>query len=660
MHLPILQELLILFGFSALVVFLLQKLRLPSILGFLMTGLIIGPGGLGLIDVNEVEILSEIGVILLLFVIGMELSLKHLISIRKTVFIGGFFQVGITVLVTGAAYFLMGNQIQEAVFVGFLFSLSSTAVVLKILQDRHEISLPHGRNALAILIFQDIIVVPMMLLTPLMAGKSDNIGIEITTLLIKTLIVVILTILSARYLVPKLMYSIVQTKSKELFLIATIFICFMVAFLTSQAGLSLALGAFLAGLIISESEYSHQATGIILPFKELFTSIFFISVGMLLDIEFFFNNFLVIMLIIIAVAIIKAAIATTAILILRYPPQSAIITGISLFQVGEFAFILSKVGLDHQLLDTQTNQYFLAVSIVSMLLTPFVIIFAEKIAVQSVSRVRFLKNTMQGTQGADAETGAYLADLENHLVIIGCGLNLSNLAKAARHSDIPFVVIELDPKIVIEEKEKGNPVIFGDATNEHILDVAAVHRASVVVVAISDLINTKEIIRKVRNHSKSVFLIIRTRYVNEIEELLALGADEVIPEEFETSVKIFSSVLHSFLVPEEEIEHIIKLARADNYNLFASRRKLPKTVGLKRLQDFHVTCLTVNQDSGRFVGHSIGEIQLRAKFGITLVSIQREDQMIFNITPEERILQHDKLYILGDQDHILQFYKMIQ
>ena len=660
MHLPILQELLILFGFSALVVFLLQKLRLPSILGFLMTGLIIGPGGLGLIDVKEVEILSEIGVILLLFVIGMELSLKHLISIRKTVFIGGFFQVGITVLVTGAAYFLMGNSIQEAVFVGFLFSLSSTAVVLKILQDRHEISLPHGRNAIAILIFQDIIVVPMMLLTPLMAGKSDNIGIEITTLLIKTLIVVILTILSARYLVPKLMYTIVQTKSKELFLIATIFICFMVAFLTSQAGLSLALGAFLAGLIISESEYSHQATGIILPFKELFTSIFFISVGMLLDIEFFFSNFLVIMLIIIAVAIIKALIATTAILILRYPPQSAIITGISLFQVGEFAFILSKVGLNYQLLDTQTNQYFLAVSIVSMLLTPFVIIFAEKIAVKSISRVRFLKDNRQDPQGADAETGAYLADLENHLVIIGCGLNGSNLAKAARHSDIPFVVIELDPKIVMEEKEKGNPVIFGDATNEHILDVAAVHRASVVVVAISDLISTKDIITKVRNHSKSVNLIIRTRYVNEIEELLALGADEVIPEEFETSVKIFSSVLHSFLVPEEEIEHIIQLARADNYNLFASRRKLPKTVGLNRLQDFHVTCLTVNQDSGRFVGHSIGEIQLRAKFGITLVSIQREDQMIFNITPEDRILQHDKLYILGDQDHILQFYKMIQ
>lgn len=658
MHLPILQDLLIILGFSALVVFVLQKFRVPSILGFLITGMIIGPGMLGLIQVEEVKILAEIGVILLLFVIGMELSLKHLVSIRKTVFIGGFFQVGITILITGAAYFLMGNSISESVFIGFLFSLSSTAIVLKMLQDRHEISLPHGRNTLAILIFQDIIVVPMMLLTPLLAGEVENIGMEMAVLFGKTLLVVLITILSARYLVPRFMYIIVRTRSKELFLTATIFLCFMVAFLTSQAGLSLALGAFLAGLIISESEYSHQATGIILPFKELFTSVFFISVGMLLDIEFFFGNFMWIMLIVIAIAIVKALVATTAILILRYPPQSAIITGIFLFQVGEFAFILSQVGLQYQLLDQQTNQYFLAVSIVSMLFTPLAMIFAEKIVKRGISKVGFLKN--KELTGTDADTEAFAATLENHLVIIGFGLNGSNVAKAALHSDIPFIVIEMDPKIVREEKAKGIPVLFGDATNEYILKVAGIPGSSVVVVAISDLANTKEIIKKVRIQSRSAYIIIRTRFVNEIEELLALGADEVIPEEFETSVKIFSSVLHSFLIPEEEIEQIIQLARSDNYNLFASRHKLPKTIGLNRIQDFHVTCLTVNQDSGRFVGKTIGEIQLRAKYGITLVSIQRDEKMIFNITPEERILQHDKLYILGDQDHILKFYKLIR
>ncbi|HAB27154.1 MAG TPA: potassium transporter KefB, partial [Xanthomarina gelatinilytica] len=216
--------------------------------------------------------------ILLLFVIGMELSIKKLASIKKTVFIGGAIQVGLTVLVAGSCYYLLGNSWNEAVFVGFLFSLSSTAIVLKVFQDRNEMSTPHGKNALAILIFQDIIVVPMMLFTPIIAGESTNVTSNILLLLLKSVVVIVITILSARYVVPKLMYAIAKTNNKELFLLTTITICFAVAFLTSEAGLSLALGAFMAGLIISESEYSHQATSIILPFRELFISFFFISV----------------------------------------------------------------------------------------------------------------------------------------------------------------------------------------------------------------------------------------------------------------------------------------------------------------------------------------------------------------------------------------------
>ena len=241
---------------------------MPSIIGFLITGVLIGPYGFSLVNaVEEVEILSEIGVILLVFVIGMELSIKQLISIKKTVFIGGSFQVGVTVLVAAFVYYYIGNSWIEAVFVGFLFSLSSTAIVLKTLQDRQEISSAHARNALAILIFQDIIVVPMMLITPLMAGESSNIWFSVSSLVIKTLVVLIITFVSARYIVPKLMYAVAKTNSKELFLLVTITLCFAVAFLTSEAGLSLALGAFIAGLIVSESEYRHQATSIILPFE---------------------------------------------------------------------------------------------------------------------------------------------------------------------------------------------------------------------------------------------------------------------------------------------------------------------------------------------------------------------------------------------------------
>ena len=291
MHLPLFQDILIILGFSVIVVFLLQRIHLPSILGFLITGIIIGPDGLSLIGAGEeVDILSEIGVILLLFVIGLELSLKQLASIRKTILVGGVLQVGLAIAVAALISRILGFSWSQAVFTGFLVSLSSTAIVLKILQDRDEISAPHGRNALGILIFQDIIVIPMILVTPILAGETTNVGLSLLELLGKSALIILITLVSARYIVPRLMHFIARTRSKELFLLTTLALCFAVAFLTSEAGLSLALGAFLAGLVISESEYSHQATSTILPFKELFTSFFFISIGMMLNIGFFVGN----------------------------------------------------------------------------------------------------------------------------------------------------------------------------------------------------------------------------------------------------------------------------------------------------------------------------------------------------------------------------------
>src|SRR5690625_2873479 len=352
----LLQDLLILLWFSVVIVFLLQKLKLPSILGFLITGIIIGPYGLSLIHaVDQVETISEIGVILLLFVIGMELSLKQLAMIRKTVFIGGFLQVGLTVAIAAVADRLFGMPWNKAVFIGFLFSLSSTAIVLKVLQDRNEISTLHGRNALGILIFQDIIVVPMMLVTPIMAGNSANITQSIIELLVKSLIIVVITIVSARYIIPRFLYYVAKTRSKELFLLTNITICFAVAFLTSSAGLSLALGAFLGGLIISESEYSHQATSVILPFRELFTSFFFISVGMLLNVGFFIEHIGIVLLLVVILFIVKGSATAVAVGVLKYPAKTVLLTALALFQVGEFAFILSTVGMQNDLLRSEEH-----------------------------------------------------------------------------------------------------------------------------------------------------------------------------------------------------------------------------------------------------------------------------------------------------------------
>lgn len=660
MHLPLLQDILILLSFSVVIVFLLQRLKLPSIIGFLLTGVIIGPYGLSLIDaVAQVETLSEIGIILLLFVIGMELSIKQLISIKKTVFIGGLLQVGITVIVTGFVYYFFGNSWNESVFVGFLFSLSSTAIVLKTFQDRQEISTPHGRNALAILIFQDIIVVPMMLVTPLIAGDSNDVGGSVISLLLKSLIVLVITFVSARYVVPKLLHSVAKTNSKELFLLVTITLCFAVAFLTSEAGLSLALGAFIAGLIVSESEYSHQATSIILPFRELFTSFFFVSVGMLLDLSFFFENIPIILLLVFTIFILKSSIAAVSVAILKYPTRTVLLTGLSLFQVGEFAFILSKVGIDYNLLTVQTNQYFLSVSILSMIFTPFVIIFSEKITdrFMGVSK-RF------GLDGSfiSEKYNANIAhsELENHLVIIGYGINGSNLAKAAASSNIPFIVIEMNAETVKREKAKGLPIIFGDATQEHILETAHLSNARAAVVAISDNIATKAVIKNIRLYSDSLYLVVRTRYVKETYELIALGASEVIPEEFETSIQIFTNILQTFLVPEDNIEQIILKVRADNYELLKGKLKRPKTYRPSNIEDFNITCLRMTSDSNKFLGKPLDELNLRAEFGINILGIKRKNKMLESIQPEEKLKKGDLIYIQGNQSSITRFHKIIK
>lgn len=655
---PLLQDILILLSFSVVIVFVLQRLKFPSIIGFLITGVIIGPYGLSLIRaVEQVEILAEVGVILLLFVIGMELSIKQLASIRKTVFIGGFLQVGLTVGVAALVYNLLGNSWNESVFVGFLFSLSSTAIVLKTLQDRQEISAPHARNALAILIFQDIIVVPMMLVTPMVAGESSDVAMDILMLLVKSAIVVVLTYVSARYIVPRLMHAVAKTNSKELFLLVTITLCFAIAFLTAEIGLSLALGAFIAGLIISESEYSYQATSIILPFRELFTSFFFVSVGMLLNLSFFLNNIPIILLLVFIVLILKSSVAAVAVAVLKYPTKTALLTGLALFQVGEFAFILSKIGIAYNLLTPQTNQYFLSVSIVSMLITPFVIMFSENISDKVLGIKRKLGLKREPSPNGMEENVE--ADLENHLVIIGYGINGSNLARAATASNIPFIVIETNAEIVQREKAKGLPIIFGDATHDHILETVHLSKARAAVIAISGTTDTQNIIKNIRSISDSLYLVVRTRYVKETSELLALGADEVIPEEFETSIQIFEHILHNFLVPEGDIVQLIHQVRADNYQMFKGELKGPKTYRSSELADFNIKSLRMRSDSNKFLGKPLRELDLRAKYGINILAIKRKDQLLESVQPDEIIKQGDIIYIQGAQSKVEAFYKLI-
>src|SRR5688572_23355123 len=623
MEIPLLADIIVILGLAVVVILIFQKLKLPTILGFLITGLIAGPSGLNLVKAShEVDMLSEIGVILLLFIIGLEFSLTELMAIRKFVLIGGTTQVLLTIMAANLVGYFLGYTLSQSLFLGFLFSLSSTAIVLKLLQDRREVNSPHGKVILAILIFQDIVVVPMMLVTPLLAGESDDILFSVLLLLGKGVLIIAFVYVAARYLVPKLLYWITITRSKELFLLSTIVICLAVAGLTSSMGLSLSLGAFLAGLIISESEYSHQATTNIIPFREVFSSFFFVSIGMLLDVQFLVDHLGYILFFTALTLILKSFIASLASFGLGFPFRPTLLVGFSLFQVGEFAFILSKTGLNNGLLDQTTYQYFLSVSLLTMALTPFVMVQANPLA------TRILRILPSGWARPELTPGKLEEKYNDHIVIIGFGLTGQYIARTAKQVGIPYNILELNAETVRRERAQGQPIIYGDAVHPIILNHLGISRARIAVVAISDSKATRQIVSNIRALSSSVHIIARTSFVMQVEENLKAGADEVIPEELEASVEIFTRVLNKYLVPKDDIfEHIDRI-RAGNYTMmrsFSNDQLFVKTTNLA-LATMTTVALKVATTDPEIIDKTLEDTNLRENYGITILAIKRQGQ----------------------------------
>ncbi len=650
MEIPLLNDIVIIFGLSVAVLFVCHRLKVPAIVGFLVTGIIAGPYGLGLIRaVHEVEILAEVGVVLLLFTIGIEFSLEKLLRIRKTVLLGGSIQVLLTILVTFFVVNRLGQPVGESIFIGFLISLSSTAIVLKLLQERAEVDSPHGRTDLGILIFQDVIIVPMILLTPLLAGAAGRSGEFFFIITAKGIAIIGFVIVSAKWIVPRLLYQIARTRSQELFMVCIIVICLSVAWMTSSAGLSLALGAFMAGLIISESEYSHQALGSILPFRDVFTSFFFISVGMLLDVGFLFEHPATIAFIAVGILVLKSFIAGLAAFLLGLPLRTAILAGIALGQVGEFSFILSETGMEHGLLIGDAYQMFLACSVLTMAATPFVIALSPRLA-ELVLRLPLPEKVISGFSPV-AEIEAKRK--KDHLIIVGYGVNGSNVARAARFAGIPYAIIEMNPETVRSEQARGEPIFFGDATREAVLQHANIKDARIVVVAINDPASTRRITEVTRRLNPKVHVIVRTRYLQEMKSLYELGANEVIPEEFETSVEIFARVLAKYLIPRDEIEKFVTEVRSGGYEMF--RRLSRDTTAISDLNlympDVEIDTVRIGEKSS-LAGKSLAEMDLRRKFGITVLAIRRDQGILANPKADMPLFAKDVLYIIGSPDKL--------
>ena len=658
MEIPVLSDLVVVIGLSIGVILVCHRFNIPPLIGFLLTGILAGPQTLGLVGAaHEVEILAEIGVILLLFVIGMELSFDELLRLRKSVFLGGTAQVLLTIIIFDGLVMVLGFTYGRAVFAGFLAALSSTAIVLKLLSDRAELGAPHGRISLGILIFQDIVVVPMMLLVPFLTGKAGNLGLSLLLLGAKSAGIIGVLYILSKFVIPRLLLLVVRTRSRELFLLTTLALCFSIALLTSKVGLSLSLGAFLAGLLISESEYSLSALEGILPFRDVFTSVFFISIGMLLDVGFFLSNLWLVLLLSLVIVIVKGTIASGAALLLRYPFRVAVLTGLSLCQIGEFSFVLAGVGLSHGLLAPAEYQLFLAVAILTMGATPFLIMAAPKIS----SLLSRGMAPWERPPAISAHHEQLNQKLEDHLIIVGFGVGGRHLAQAAKMAGIRYVILEMNPDTVRTERARGEPIFFGDAAMAAVLEQAGVTKARILAVVIADPAAVRRIVEVSRKASPNLRIVVRTRFLAEIQPLRSLGANEVIPEEFETSIEIFTRVMASYLVPLRDIERFVADVRSENYGILCEPGDdAAATCEMSEvLTGYELAVISLDQGVA-LEGKTLQEAALRKEHGLNLVAVKRDGTTLANPSADFRLQAGDQAYIFGEHRNILSKRSLFQ
>lgn len=635
----VLRDFVVVLAAALPIVVLFQKARLPSIVGFLIAGVLIGPHGIALIDETEsVAALAEIGIVLLLFVVGVELSFRQLARLGRVI----LWSCTIQILGTFAAAFglarLAGLDPAPAALIGFLAVHSSTAIVLKLLNDRGEIDAPHGRIAVGILLVQDLSLVPMVLLTRVMGAPGATGWGDIAFALGKAGLAVAAIVVGARVVMPRLLEFVVRQGSRELFAGTIVLLCFGTAGLAAQFDLSLALGALLAGLVISESEYSHQIVADLLPFRDVLNGIFFISIGMLLQPAFFFAHPALVLGLGAGIVALKLAILFVAIYPFQGSPRVAAKAAFPLAGMGELAFVLGGIALSSGLVSTTHYDVFIAVAIVTMIASPFLMRAADPAATWIQERL-----------GVREPAAEQRPALQNHVLIVGFGLNGENLTKVLAETGLAYVVLELDPERVGAARRAGVPILFGDATHAAMLEHAGLRSAAAMVVAISDPRATRRIVAVAREHCRDLPIIVRTRYVSEVDSLERLGATEVIPEEFETSVEIFARVLRRLRVPRNVINLQIEMIRNQSYGMLRGVRLEDQPLG--QLDAILARALTesflVGADSPA-CGRTIRELNLRRATGVTILAVVQDGKATPNPDADSVIRAGDTLVLFGD------------
>lgn len=636
---PLLTDFIVVLGAALAVHLLFRPLRLPPTLGFMMTGMLIGPHGLRLVgDTHQVEELADLGVTLLLFVIGLEFSIGKLKEYRRA-FFGGALQV---LLTTGAAaaLALIASPPAPAIVLGGMVALSSTAMVFRLLAERRETASPAGRIMTGILLFQDFAMVPMIAVIPALAGGETALGAAPSLLL--GFAAAVVAFVTARYFMPRALALVVRSGIRELLVIGAVFVCLGSAAASSALGLSAALGAFLAGILISESEYSHQVVAEILPFRDLFNSLFFVSIGMLLDLRFVTAHPIFVAGLSLGVVALKSLIAALVVRALGYPTRVSVIVGLGLAQIGEFSFVIGRLAHGLGLIPGSSYQSFLAAAIVTLGATPFLVHLAPEAGVRIARLFREKPSPPTGSTGPE---------LTGHVVIVGYGLNGRNVARVLKAVGFPYVAVDLDASVVARARLDGEEqLIYGDATRAETLHHCGVERASVIVFAVADPDSDRRGVRMVRSLAPSATIIVRTRLASRVAELRRLGADEVIPEEFETSIAIFARVLQCLHVPANVVRSQELLLRSESYE-FLREGGLPSGSALERASELLAAGTTGSflvTEKSSASGRTIRQTALHSRTRTMIIAVVRDGQPTVSPGADFPIRAGDILVLVGD------------
>jgi CPA2 family monovalent cation:H+ antiporter-2 len=641
----------IIFGLAVIVLLACNWLKIPSLLGFLFTGIIAGPDVLQLTQTQtDISLFAEIGIVFLLFSIGLEFSLKDLLKARKQVLLSGVLQLLLTTLSTCLLVFLLNVGLKEALLLGLLVSFSSTAIVLKTLQDKGRVHSEQGKAALSVLIFQDIAVIPILLWLPGLSKGESGLGVEFFMVLIKAAVTVIVVVYAARSIIPRLLFTVAKSNSRELFLMTVLVICLFVAWLTSRLGLSLSLGAFLAGLIISESDYSHEAFSTILPFREVFTSFFFISIGLLVDLNFVYAHFFEVLAAVLVVVVVKSIAGGVSIRMGGADLRTAILGGMFIAQIGEFSFVLADAAYELKLLHHDNYQLLLSATVFTMGLTPAMLEKADRFTIMLLnllSQHLYLKQFKTYSTNESSSTIDFKVN-KDHLVIIGFSDIGIQISKVIKLSKIPFIAIDNDPEKVSNSKlDRGNKILYGNATDLAVLRHAHINSARMVVITLKNDRDIKTVIDAIRKISEHCKILAIANESGDFTRLFDAGANELLSRHFEISVESVIRILKQFDVPKTEIAQRIERFRERNYTMERSIR-FEQMLGADLIESLPGTELRTLVIQGlNNNGVYLSELLMQDFSMVSILALKRGADIQVNPGMTQRVFITDKIIVFG-------------